>query len=85
MLELSLRWHRLTAEHTLKIAVNILLAEIIRKFAYVHNSLVERVTIVSDSTMSIVGNSQLALKRRDEIAEGWYPLNCYVGDFLRHI
>ena len=62
MLELSLRRHRLTAEHTLKIAVNILLAEIIRKFAYVHNSLVERVTIVSDSTMSIVGNSQLALK-----------------------
>ena len=62
MLELSLRWHRLTAEHTLKIAVNILLAEIIRKFTYVHDSLVERVTIVSDSTMSIVGNSQLALK-----------------------
>ena len=35
--------------------------------------------------MSIVGNSQLALKRRDAIAEGWYPLNCYVGDFLRHM
>ena len=31
--------------------------------------------------MSIVGNSQLALKRRDAIAAGWYPLNCYVGDY----
>lgn len=50
-----------------------------------HDSLVESVTIVSDSTMSIVGNSQLALKRRDAIAEGMYPLNCYVGDFLRHM
>ena len=33
--------------------------------------------------MNILQN--LALKRRDAIAEGWYPLNCYVGDFLRHM
>ena len=51
-------------------AVYIILREIIREFSNAHDSLVESVTIVSDSTLSIVGNSQLALKRRDAIAEG---------------
>ena len=51
-------------------AVYIILRDIIREFSNAHDSLVESVTIVSDSTMSIVGNSQLALKRRDAIAEG---------------
>lgn len=62
MLELSLRRNWLAAEHTLEIAVNIILAENIRKFSNVPDSLVEGVTIVSDSTVSIVGDSQLALK-----------------------
>ncbi|MCI6102925.1 MAG: hypothetical protein MR709_07745, partial [Bacteroidales bacterium] len=53
---------------------HIILGEIIREFSNVHDSLVESVTIVSDSTMGIVGNSQLALKRRDAVAEGWHPL-----------
>ena len=69
----------------LHVAVYIILREIIREFSNVNDSLVESVTIVSDSTMGIVGNSQLGLKRRDAIAEGLYPLNCYVGDFLRHM
>ena len=29
--------------------------------------------------------SILAELLEDAIAEGWYPLNCYVGDFLRHM
>ena len=29
--------------------------------------------------------SILAELLEDAIAEGWYPLNCYVGDFLQHM
>lgn len=84
MLELSLCGNRLATEHRLEIPVNILLGELIWKFANVDDCLVESVTVVSDRTLSIVGNSQLALKNGNAIWKSRSLLYRHVGDFLRH-
>ena len=84
MLELSLCRYRLATEHRLEVPVNILLGELIRKLADVYNCLVEGVTVVSDRTLSIVGNSQLALKNGNAIWKSRSLLYRHVGDLLRH-
>ena len=84
MLELSLCRYWLTTEHCLEVLINILLSEIIWKLANVNDCLVEGVTVVGDRTLSIVGNSQLALKNGNAIWKSRSLLYRHVGDFLRH-
>ena len=75
---------RLTREQIRQVAVSILLGELLRELPDVGHRLVQRVTVVNDSTGRMSGDLQLALKERNSIGEGRYLGQCDVGDLLRH-
>ena len=75
---------RLTREQIRQVAVSILLGELLRELPDVGHRLVQRVTVVNDSTGRMSGDLQLALKERNSVGEGWHLGQCDVGDLLRH-